>query len=338
LDSFTIAILVVAVALFFDYCNGAHDSSNIVVTMVSSRAISPYWALMIAALFEFTGAYFLGTAVAETIGKGIVNPEIIKVTGSGIIIVFAALIAAISWNLFTWYFGIPTSSSHALIGGLLGAFVVARGFSIVNWNRVAGIILVLVASPLAGLLLGFLFTRIVYFFSQWCSPRANALFKRLQLGASVLLALSHGTNDAQKTMGVITFSLVVLRLYHPPSRSLTIPRWIVVACAGTIALGILTGGWRIINTLGGKLYRIRAIHGLTAQSSSAIIIYAAAIFGFPVSTTQVVTSTIMGAGSAERPKGVRWEVIREILITWLVTIPVVAMLSMLIYLVINKFL
>jgi len=338
LDSFTIAILVVAVALFFDYCNGAHDSSNIVATMVSSRAISPFWALIIAALFEFTGAYFLGTAVAETIGKGIVNPEIIKVTASGIIIVFAALIAAISWNLFTWYFGIPTSSSHALIGGLLGAFVVARGFSIVNWNRVAGIFLVLVASPLAGLFLGFLFTRIAYFFSQLCSPRANALFKRLQLGASVLLALSHGTNDAQKTMGVITFSLVVLRLYHPPSGSLTIPRWVVVACAGTIALGILTGGWRIIKTLGVKLYRIRAIHGFTAQSSSAIIIYAAAIFGFPVSTTQVVTSTIMGAGSAERPKGVRWEVIREILITWLVTIPVVAVLSMLIYLIINKFL
>ena len=336
MDPFTIAILLVAVALFFDYCNGAHDSSNIVATMVSSRVISPFWALIIAALFEFTGAYFLGTAVAETIGKGIVNPEIIKVTPSGIIIVFAALIAAISWNLFTWYFGIPTSSSHALIGGFLGALVVARGFSIVNWNKVLGIFLVLVASPLAGLLLGFLFTKATYFFSQWCSPGANSLFKKLQLGASVLLALSHGTNDAQKTMGVITFSLVVLGLYHPPLGSLTIPRWVVVACAGTIALGILNGGWRIIKTLGVKLYRIRAIHGFTAQSSSAIIIYGAALFGFPVSTTQVVTSTIMGAGSAERLKAVRWEVTREILITWIITIPVVAMLSIFIYLVLNR--
>jgi len=337
LGPFSIAILLVAMALFFDYSNGAHDSSNIVATMVSSRAISPIAALIIAALFEFTGAYFLGTAVAETIGKGIVNPEIIKVIPNGIIIVFAALIAAISWNLFTWYFGIPTSSSHALIGGLLGAFVVARGFLVVNWNRVAGIFLVLVASPIVGLVLGFLLTKVAYFFSQWSSPKATALFDRLQVGASVLLALSHGTNDAQKTMGVITFSLVVLGLYHPPSGSLPIPRWVVVACAGTIALGILNGGWRIIKTLGVKLYRIRAIHGFTAQSSSAIIIYAAALFGFPVSTTQVVTSTIMGAGSAERPKGVRWDALREILITWLVTIPVAAILSIFVYLFINRF-
>ena len=338
MDPFTIAILLVAVALFFDYSNGAHDSSNIVATMVSSRAISPIAALVIAALFEFAGAYFLGTAVAETIGKGIVNPEIVKVIPNGIIIVFAALIAAISWNLLTWYFGIPTSSSHALIGGLLGAFVVARGFSIVNWNRVAGIFLVLVASPIVGLVLGFLFTKVAYFFSQWSSSTATTLFNRLQVGASVLLALSHGTNDAQKTMGVITFSLVVLGLYHPPSGSLPIPRWVVVACAGTIALGILNGGWRIIKTLGVKLYRIRAIHGFTAQGSSAIIIYAAALFGFPVSTTQVVTSTIMGAGSAERPKGVRWEALREILITWLVTIPVAAILSVFVYFLINRLL
>jgi len=335
---FTIAILLVGVALFFDYCNGVHDSSNIVATMISSRAISPIWALIIASLFEFTGAYFLGTAVAQTIGKGIVNPEIIKVVPNGIIIVFAALIAAISWNLFTWYFGIPTSSSHALIGGLLGAFVVSRGFSIVNWNRVAGIFLVLVASPIVGLVLGFLFTKIVYFFSQWSSPSANILFKKLQVGASILLALSHGTNDAQKTMGVITFSLVVLGLYQPPSGTLPIPRWVVVACAGAIASGILNGGWRIIKTLGVKLYKIRAIHGFTAQSSSAIIIYGAALFGFPVSTTQIVTSTIMGAGSAEKPKAVRWEVLREILITWFVTIPVAAILSVFFYLLINRLL
>ncbi|MFQ5867875.1 MAG: anion permease [bacterium] len=335
---FTIAILLVAVALFFDYCNGAHDSSNIVATMVSSRAISPIWALIIAALFEFTGAYFLGTAVAQTIGKGIVNPEVIEVIPNGIIIVFAALIAAISLNLFTWYFGIPTSSSHALIGGLLGAFVMARGVSIVNWNRVTSIFLVLLASPIVGLLLGFLFTKIAYFFSQWSSPTANILFKRLQIGASFLLALSHGTNDAQKTMGVITFSLVVLGLYQPPTGSLPIPRWVVVACAGTIALGILNGGWRIIKTLGVKLYRIRAIHGFTAQSSSAIIIYGAALFGFPVSTTQVVTSTIMGAGSAERPKAVRWQVLREILITWFITVPVAAMLSVFFYLLFSRLL
>jgi len=338
LEPFTIAILLVAIALFFDYTNGAHDSPNIVATMVSSRAVSPVLALVIASLFEFMGAYFLGTAVAETIGKGIVSPEIIKVIPNGIVIVFAALISAISWNLFTWYFGIPTSSSHALIGGLLGAFIAARGVSIVNWNRVLGIFLVLVASPIAGLLLGFLFTKIAYFFSRWSSPSANTLFKRLQLAASVLLALSHGTNDAQKTMGVITFSLVVLGLYRPPSGSLPIPRWVVVACAGTIALGILNGGWRIIKTLGVKLYKIRAIHGFAAQSSSAIIIYGAAFFGFPVSTTQVVASTIMGAGSAERPKAVRWEVLREILITWLVAIPVVAILSTFVYLLINRLL
>jgi len=220
LHPFTIAILLVAVGLFFDYCNGAHDSSNIVATMVSSRAISPILALIIASLFEFAGAYFLGTAVAQTIGKGIVNPEIIEVIPNGIIIVFAALIAAISLNLFTWYFGIPTSSSHALIGGLLGAFVVARGVSIVNWNRVTGIFLVLVASPIVGLVLGFLFTKIAYFFSQWSSPTANILFKRLQIGASFLLALSHGTNDAQKTMGVITFfsgRLGGLSRVHDPS-------------------------------------------------------------------------------------------------------------------------
>jgi len=336
LEPSIIAILLVTVALFFDYSNGAHDSSNIVATVVSSRAVSPIWALIIAALFEFMGAYFLGTAVAQTIGKGIVNPELIKVTPNGIVILFSALTAAIGWNLFTWYLGIPTSSSHALIGGLLGAFVIAGGFSIVNWDRVTLIFLVLVASPIVGLVLGFLITRISYFFSQWSSPGANTLFKRLQLGSSVLLALSHGTNDAQKTMGVITFSLVVLGLYQPPPGSLPIPRWVVVACAATIALGILNGGWRIIKTLGAKLYKIRPIHGFGAQSSAALIIYAAALFGFPVSTTQVVTSTIMGAGSADRPKGVRWEALREILISWIVTMPVAALLSIFIYFLINS--
>jgi len=335
LHSLTIATLLVSLALFFDYCNGAHDSSNIVATMVSSRAMSPLGALVTASVFEFAGAYFLGTAVAETIGKGIVDPEIMKVAPNGIIVVFAALIAASGWILLTWYLGIPTSSSHALIGGLLGPFVVAGGTEIINWNRVFGIFLILVISPVAGSVLGFVLTKMVYFFSQWFSPKASVLFKRLQIGASIILALSHGTNDAQKTMGVITFSLVVLGLYQPPAGTLPIPRWVVAACAGTIALGILNGGWRIIKTLGGKLYRIRSIHGLTAQSSSAIIIYGAALFGFPVSTTQVVTSSIMGAGSAERPKGVRWEVLKEIFITWLITIPAVSLISVLVYFIIR---
>jgi len=335
LHPFIIAIVLVGLALFFDYCNGAHDSSNIVATMVSSRAISPVWALITAAIFEFAGAYFLGTAVAETIGKGIVNPGVIKAIPGGIVVVFSALISATCWNLFTWYFGIPTSSSHALIGGLLGGAVIAGGFSIVNWNIVGGIFLVLLASPIIGLLLGFVFTKIAYFFSQWCSSRAIPIFKRLQVGASVLLALSHGTNDAQKTMGVITFSLAVLGLYHPTTGNLTIPRWVVLACAGTIALGILNGGWRVIKTLGVKLYRIRAVHGFSVQSASAIIIYSAALFGFPVSTTQVVTSTIMGAGSAERVKAVRWEVMREIVVTWVVTIPAVSILSIFFYLLIS---
>jgi len=330
------AILVVGLALFFDFTNGFHDSANVIASMVSSRALSPREAVVLASFFEFLGAYLLGTAVALTIGKGIVDPQIIKAIPQGILVVFAALTSAVVWNLITWYFGFPSSSSHALIGGLLGAFIIVKGFEIVHWVKVGEIFLVMFASPFLGLVLNFLFTRLVSFFSQWFTPKINNFFKRMQIISSICLALSHGTNDAQKTMGVITLSLIVLKVYQPSS-IMVIPKWVMAACALALSLGIASGGWRVVKTLGSKLYRLQPIHGFTSQTTSAFIIYTTAFFGFPISTTQVVSSSIMGAGTAFRPKAVRWELFRNILATWLVTIPATALLSSGSYLILRRF-
>lgn len=343
-----LAVITVTLALFFDFSNGFHDSSNIVATMISSRAISPKWALIIACFFEFVGAFFLGTAVAATIGKGIVDPAAFTGT-SGVLIVIAALIGAIAWNMGTWYFGIPSSSSHALIGGMIGAFIFARGFDFsawtfswtlgagaIMWGKVVQIFLVLVFSPLLGGFAGYCFMKLTVWVFRYAPPAANTFFKRMQILSSIGLALSHGTNDAQKTMGVVTMCLIMLRFQSADATGqFHVQGWVIFACACAIAAGIATGGWTIIKTLGMKLFKVRPVHGFSAQTCSAAVIYASSLFGFPVSTTQVVSSSIMGTGAGQRFNAVRWGVIGNIMTTWVLTIPCSALVGGIAYFVIR---
>ncbi|KKR09546.1 MAG: Phosphate transporter [Parcubacteria group bacterium GW2011_GWA2_39_18] len=331
------AIIVVVLALFFDFTNGFHDSANQVATVIASRALSPAAALIIAAMADFIGAYFFGTAVAETLGKGIVDPRVLQIGVSGVLVIIGAICGAILWNIITWYFGMPSSSSHALIGGLVGAFVVGWGFAPIHWLKVFEIILIMVISPLVGFGVSYFFTRLAWRFAQWSTPKANEVFKKLQIFSLVAQGISHGTNDAQKTMGVITFSLVILGLYSPGSNSsMSIPSWVVIICSLALSLGTIIGGWRIIKTLGAGLYKIRSIHGFVSQIASSAIMYLTATFGFPISTTQVISSSIMGAGAATRIKMVRWQVAKDMAVAWLITMPSSAVLAGTIFYILNK--
>jgi PiT family inorganic phosphate transporter len=330
------AILLVAIALLFSFTNGFNDSASQVATIIFSRTMSLEVALLIAAIANFVGAYFLGTAVAQTIGSDIVNPHLLQTGNSGIIVVFAALISAIVWNFVAWYFSIPSSSSHALIGGLVGSFLFSWGPSPINWGKVGMIIVVMLASPIISFIITYLFTQMTLFFAQWSSPKINRLFEKLQIPSLITQALSHGTNDAQKSMGVIVFSLVILGLYNPPAGSLVIPSWVVILCATAMFLGTIIGGKKIIKKLGSGLYKIRPIHGFASQVASTCVIYVASIFGFPVSTSQIISSSVMGAGAAFRPKMIRWQIAQEMVAVWVFTIPATALLAGILFLILNK--
>jgi PiT family inorganic phosphate transporter len=319
-------IVIIAIALVFDFLNGFHDSSNIVATMISSRAMPPRNALIMTAIAEFAGPFLFGVAVATTIGSEVVDPAAIT---SAVII--AALASAILWNLVTWYFGWPSSTSHALIGGLIGAVAVAAGLDTINLEGLKKVLIALFISPILGLVFGYLMLKAIYFLARGATPRINTLFKRGQWGTSLALALSHGTNDAQKTMGIIAMAMVTtgyVEEFH-------VPWWVILLSASAIALGTASGGWRLIETLGGKFYKIRPVHAFGSQLTSAGIILGAALLGGPVSTTQVVSSAIMGAGSADRVSKVRWHVARDLAVAWLLTIPVSALLAAGLYLVVE---
>lgn len=324
-----VIVFVVILALLFDFTNGFHDAANQVATAIKTDAIKPLRALLIAATFDFIGAFFLGSKVAETLGKGIVDPHLLTKGVSSVLVIVAALLGAILWNLWTWRTGTPSSSSHALIGGLLGAFVVGWGFAPVNWMKVLGVFAILVASPLVGFLVASTLTRIGIFVSSIISfpTRTNNFFRKAQYATLISQALSHGTNDAQKTMGVIVFVLTISGMYvQVPGRAF-IPMWVMLACSIAIAVGALCGGWRIIRTLGWGIYDIKPIHSFTSQFSSASIIYLSSVFGYPISTTQVISSSVMGAGAAENPRRVHWEVTKDMAFAWLVTIPASATVS-----------
>ncbi|MEJ2487309.1 MAG: inorganic phosphate transporter [Anaerolineales bacterium] len=315
-------IALIALALVFDFLNGLHDSSNIVATMISSRAFSPTLALGVVAVAEFTGPFLFGVAVAKTIGEDVVHPNTITME-----VILAALIGAIFWNLITWFLGIPSSSSHALIGGFLGAVMVGAGFEVIVVSGLEKILIALFLSPILGFVVGFLLTKIIFFLARRATPKINNFFSRSQLLTSLALAFSHGTNDAQKTMGVITLGLVtsgVIQEFH-------VPTWVIGASAGAIALGTAFGGWRLIKTLGGKFYKIRPVHSFSAQLASASVIITASLFGGPVSTTQVVSSAIIGVGSSERFSKVRWGVAVDIVTAWIITIPATGLVSAGIY-------
>jgi PiT family inorganic phosphate transporter len=305
-------IVLIILALAFDFLNGVHDSSNVVATMISSRAIRPQVALLLTAVANFIGPFIFGVAVATTIGHDIVAAEKIN-----IIVLIAACSSAILWNILTWVLGIPSSSSHAIIGGLIGAVVMDAGFKVIMFSGVFKVLVALFASPIIGLLAGMIIANIVYLLSWKATPKINGVFKKLQIITSIGLALSHGTNDAQKTMGIITLALVITGI----ETTFEVPFWVILICASAIGLGTAIGGWQLIKTLGSKFYKIRPIHGFAAQAASAIVIITASIMGGPVSTTQVVSSAIMGVGAAERMSKVRWGVAGDIASAWLLTIP-----------------
>ncbi len=311
-------LLVIILALIFNFINGMRDASNIVATVVSSRAFSPRMALSMTAIAEFCGPFLFGVTVAKTIGNEIVTSELISLNA-----LFASLISAIVWNLITWFFGIPSSSSHALIGGLIGAAFASAGAAAINLAGLWKVLLALFAFPLASFFVGFLLLKLIYFLAQNASPNINNFFKRSQLLTSIALALGHGTNDAQKPIGVITLSLIISGVLN----DFFVPFWVICASAFTMALGASLGGWRLIRTLGGKFYKIRPVHSFATQLTSGIVVLAASIFGVPISASQVVSSAIVGVGASERISKVRWSVAGDILTAWLITIPVSALFS-----------
>jgi PiT family inorganic phosphate transporter len=315
-------IILLISSLIFDFLNGFHDSSNIVATPIASRAVSPRVMLWTAAVAHFAGPFLFGVAVAETIGTGITDPDNVTMP-----VVIAAVQASVIWNIVTWYFGIPSSSSHALIGGLVGAVMVSAGVQAINASGLLKVVLALLFSPILGLIVAYILMHITLFLTRGATPKVNGIFKRSQFFTSLGLALSHGANDAQKTMGIITLGLVVEGVLD----EFVVPTWVIFLSASMIALGTAAGGWRLIRTLGWRIYKIRPVHGFVSQIASGSIILGAALAGGPVSTTQVMSSSIMGAGSAERLSKVRWLVGYQMLVAWVLTIPVAALLAALLY-------
>ena len=322
-----LVITVIVLALAFDFLNGIHDSSNIVATMISSRAISPKAALAMTAVAEFCGPFIFGVAVATTIGHEIVDAAAISTQ-----VLIAALIAAIFWNLLTWYLGFPSSSSHALVGGFVGSVIMGAGWGAIKLAGLTKILIALFTSPLIGYLVGFLLLRLIFLLAWNASPKINWIFKRGQVVTALGLALSHGANDAQKSMGIITLALVTGGFLD----TFQVPIWVIVLCASMIALGTAVGGWKLIRTLGAKFYKIRPVDGFATQLTSALVILTASLLGGPVSTTQVVSSAIMGVGSAERMNKVRWSVAQEIATGWLLTIPATALVGAGVYWIVMK--
>lgn len=322
MSALTLLIILIILALIFDFLNGFHDSANIVATMISCRAMTARAALTLVAVAEFAGPFILGVAVAKTVGTEVALPQTITIA-----VVMAALLSASLWNLITWYFGIPSSSSHALIGGILGAVALGSGLAAIRPEGVWKIALALFISPILGFVVGLLLMWLVLFLAQGATPKANIFFKQIQIPTAIGLALSHGGNDAQKTMGVITLGLLILGF----QQDFAVPWWVILLSASAIAAGTATGGWRIIHTLGGKFYRIRPIHSFTSQLASGLVVLGASLLGGPVSTTQVVSSAILGVGAAQRRSQVRWGVMTDILVAWLLTIPAAAIVAALLY-------
>jgi len=325
----TLLYIVVFFALAFDYINGFHDTANAIATSVSTRALSPQVAVIMAGCLNFIGALY-STGVAKTIGGDIIKSA--SLVNHQVII--AALFGAIVWNLLTWWFGIPSSSSHALVGGLLGAVITASGIDAINMIGIEKILLSLVLSPIIAMGSGYLIMiGMLWIFGRFSPHSLNVGFKRMQLLSASLMSFSHGSNDAQKAMGIITLAL--LSSGHIPT--LEVPLWVKLSCAIAMALGTMVGGWKIIKTMGGRIFKLEPINGFAADLNSAIVIFAATNLHLPVSTTHVVSGSIMGVGSAKRVSAVRWTVAQQMLFAWILTIPFAAITSGLMYKAITMF-
>jgi inorganic phosphate transporter, PiT family len=331
-EGFTLVLLVVlGLAVAFDYINGFHDTANAIATSVSTRALAPSWAIGMSAVANFFGA-LTGTAVAHTIGSGLIDAH----TGESQSVIAAALVGAIIWNLITWRLGIPSSSSHALIGGLLGAALISAGIGSWQIDGVFNKVLVpLVGSPIVGFTLGLLLMALIFNVFRRAHPgRLNALFRRLQVLSAAYMAFSHGSNDAQKTMGIMTLALVTAGVIP----TFEVPLWVILVAASAISLGTMAGGWRIIRTMGTKVVKLDPVHGFAAETTAATVIFGASHFGMPVSTTHVISSAIMGVGSSDRLRTVNWSVGRSIVTAWILTIPASGFSAAIAYLVLNPLL
>jgi inorganic phosphate transporter, PiT family len=321
-------VIIIGIALVFDFTNGFHDSANSISTVVSTKVLSPRRAVAFAAFFNFIAAFAFGVAVASTISR-ILQMEIVE-TAVIPYIILCALAGAISWNLMTWYFGLPTSSSHALIGGMTGAGLAAAGLAAIKWSTIGQVALFMVLSPLIGLACGFLFMAAILNLTKNANkPSAENYFKRLQLFSAAAYSFSHGTNDAQKTMGIIIpllFSIGYFGAAADPN-NLPVPLWVILICHAAIALGTLSGGWRIVKTMGYKITRLRPVHGFAAETAGASTIIGASIAGIPVSTTHIICTSIMGVGSTMGISTVKWGVARRIMWAWILTIPISALIG-----------
>lgn len=330
-EGFTATLVaVLGLAVLFDYINGFHDTANAIATSVSTRALRPQWAIAMSATANFVGA-LTGTAVAKTIGSGLIAP-----TAEGGVVVAAALMGAIAWNLITWRFGIPSSSSHALIGGLLGASAAAIGFSAWLIPGILGkVIFPLVTSPIAGFAVGFVLMVVIFNLFRRAHPKTmNDRFRRLQVLSAAFMAFSHGSNDAQKTMGVMTLALVTAGIIP----EFKVPLWVILLAASAMSLGTAAGGWRIIRTMGSKVVKLDPVHGFAAETTAATIIFGASTLGMPVSTTHVISSAILGVGSSDRFNAVHWGVARRIGVAWVLTLPASGTVAALAYLVLKPIL
>jgi inorganic phosphate transporter, PiT family len=325
-----LTVLIVIFALAFDFINGFHDTANAIATSVSTRALTPRQAIILAAVMNFVGALTF-TGVAKTITKDIVDPFALE---NGPVVILAALTAAIAWNLITWYYGIPSSSSHALIGSIAGAAISAAGFGTLNYQGFLKILQSLIISPFLALAVGFIVMSLFrMLFKDANLTRTTRGFRMFQVVTAAMQAYTHGTNDAQKAMGIITMALIAAN-YHATT---DIPEWVRISAAISMGLGTSVGGWKIIKTVGGKIMKIRPVNGAAADLSSAMIIFAATNFHLPVSTTHVISSAIMGVGAAQRVKGVKWGVAQRIVLTWIITLPVSALIAGFVYQVLKLF-
>jgi PiT family inorganic phosphate transporter len=334
-EGFTaILVAVFGLAVLFDYINGFHDTANAIATSVSTRALQPQWAIAMSATANFIGA-LTGTAVAKTIGAGLITPQ-----AEGGLVVAAALVGAIVWNLLTWRLGIPSSSSHALIGGLLGASAAAIGFGAwqvggITSGILGKVIVPLVSSPIIGFALGFALMVVIFNVFRRAHPKTmNDRFRRLQVLSAAFMAFSHGSNDAQKTMGVMTLALVTAGIIP----EFKVPLWVIILAASAISLGTAAGGWRIIRTMGSKVVRLDPVHGFAAETTAATIIFGASTLGMPVSTTHVISSAILGVGSSDRFNSVHWGVARRIGVAWVLTLPASGTVAALAYVVLKPIL
>lgn len=327
-DISILLIIVIGIALIFDYVNGMHDAANAIATSISTRAINPKYAVIMAGLLNFVGA-FVSEGVAKTMGKGLISPDMVKDQR----IILAALVGALVWNLITWYLGLPSSSSHALVGGLVGAGLYNAGANGVLWQGVIKkVVLPGLVSPIFGFTVGFMvMVGFMWAFRRSIPSKINRRFRKMQWFSCGYLALTHGMNDAQKAMGIITLALVTGGVQD----TFDVPTWVKFSCATMIAFGTASGGWRIIKTLGSKMVKLQPVQGFAAEITSAAVLSSTAVFGMPVSTTHVISSSIMGVGASKRFSSVRWGVAQNILIAWVFTLPAAAAVGALSLMTIN---